>query len=228
MYSQGGVCVDQGDRLAAFICSLSFAVCLKSPWRERSQLPQSTCSQGRCCAILPCGAETHKLISETFHKVFTKSIFQQLNYFLSSQSIMSHHSKALHIKLFSCCSLRQLLGIKIALGQNLQKQLKAWCLGDFCNYELIMFGACKDSCLWHQWRRAVCGDKDRNISLLDCGPNSNFELLFVSLLSLNLSHCVLCASWISFWPGEWRLGQVNSWQSYLPDQACSERQEAVG
>lgn len=45
--------------------------------------------------------------SQSIHRMYFSA-----TYFWSSQSIMSHHSKALHTKLFSCCSfLRQLLGI---------------------------------------------------------------------------------------------------------------------
>lgn len=127
------------------------------PWS--TQTPQTTtestsCPCSSCARLLLCQntqtlPRVLHLVSEALLKVVTKCIFQELNYFFSTQSIMSYPSQALHIKLFSCCSPRQLLGIKIALRQILEKQLKAWCLGDFCNYELIMVWSWKDLCLWH-------------------------------------------------------------------------------
>jgi len=71
-----------------------------------------------------------------------------------------------------------------------------------------MFWSCKDSCLWHQWMRAVCRDKDRNISLLDCGLSSDFELLFVYLLSLIISLCALdFVEWLLARGVKTRIGQ---------------------
>lgn len=124
------------------------------PWS--TQTPQNQPHAPAALVQDSCYAKIHKLpprvlhlVSEALLKVVTKCIFQELNYFFSTQSIMSYPSQALHIKLFSCCSFRQLLGIKIALRQILEKQLKAWCLGDFCNYELIMVWSWKGLCLWH-------------------------------------------------------------------------------
>lgn len=122
------------------------------PSQSQPQVPAALAGvvQFSCYAkIHPPLPKVLHLVSETFLKVVTKCIFQELNYFFSSQSIMSYPSQALHIKLFSSCSLRQLVGIKIALRQILEKQLKAWCLGDFCNYELIMVWPWKDLCLRH-------------------------------------------------------------------------------
>lgn len=38
----------------------------------------------------------------------------------------------------------------------------------------------------------MCRDKHRKIFFLDCGLNANLELLFVYLVSLNLSGCLFC------------------------------------
>lgn len=201
-------------QLVLYLSNIQITLKMKILTSSKSHAIPLLCQDVQTGPRFPC------LLLETSYKVFPTCISQRPQYFSSPQSIMSHPSQALHIKLFSCCSLRQLLGIKIALRQNLEKQLKAWCLGGFCNYELIMFWSCADSCLWHWWMRAVCRDKDRNLPLLDCSLNSDFELLFVCYHLIYL--LVLYTSWSGFWPGD------GDWDRSMSDRAACGTKHALG